>query len=699
MISLILPYWDRQEAADKALKSLEIYKGLDLEVIVVDDGNKIPFQVPVSPLNIKVVTLTQKDTPKSCVVPWNEGVKASSGDVIILSCAEVIHESPIIEQMKSELDIMGKDGYVLASAWCPETNEWHCHSSIRTPRNVWGTGLSFFGMMNKELFYRAGGFDERYRDGAGYEDNDFINRLLCVGAEFKIRDDLKVVHPKKGAAISWPAGAFEKNYELFKNKWKEDQEELITFVCVNWGNYCGRGVEYVNKLYAGVTRNLPAKTFYQFICFSEEEQKGLLDGIKTKPLPKGVNGWWNKLYLFKDGLFPKNQRIVFLDLDTVITGDIDLLTNYKGEFATLSDFYYPERLAPAIMVWESGFGADIWQSYEDSGYPTDLPLGDLSWINQHFAKIGYKADILQQLYPNNIKSYKAHKCQDGVNRETKIVCFHGLPRPHEAEGWVKTVWTDAILADIKINIMHNKSDVVERNTKSCIKRKLPSIDAWSPEINKPIAIVGGSPSLKDNLDKLREFPGYILATNGAYSFLRKNGIKPHGMAMLDVRDENLRFVQNPSRKTAYFIASCCSPLVFDKLKGYNVIAWHSDNDIYRPEVPMLIGGGCTIGTRAICLAYVLGFRDIHLFGMDSCHKDGEHHAYPQNLNDNDKIVDIWVGERKFKCAVWMAGQAEDFKNILSSFGHLFDIHVHGDGLLKAILDEAWAIYKERKNGV
>lgn len=699
MISLILPYWDRQEAANKALKSLEIYKDLDLEVVIVDDGNKIPFKVPESPLNIKIITLPEKDIPKSCVVPWNEGVKASSGDVIILSCIEVLHEQPIIERMKVELDSMGKDGYVLASAWCPELNEWHCHSSIRTPRNVWGTGLSFFGMMNKELFYRAGGFDERYREGAGYEDNDFINRLLCVGAEFKIRDDLKVIHPKKGAAISWPAGAFEKNYELFKSKWKEDQEELYTFVCINWGNYCGRGVEYVNKLYAGVVRNLPAKTFYQFICFSDERPEGLLDGIKVKPLPNGVNGWWNKLYLFKEGLFPDKQRIIFLDLDTVITGDIDLLTNYKGEFATLSDFYYPEQLGPAIMLWESGFGKDIWQSYEDAGYPTDLPMGDLSWINQHFQKTGYKADILQELYPNKIKSYKAHKCQDGVNRETKIVCFHGKPRPHEVGGWVKTVWSETILADMKINIHHNMADVVERNTKSCLKRGLPSIDSYSVEIDKPIAIVGGSPSLKDNLDKLRNFPGYILATNGAYSFLRKNGIKPHGMTMLDVRDANLRFVQNPSRKTAYFIASCCSPLVFDKLKGYNVIVWHSDNDIYKPNVPMMIGGGCTIGTRAICLAYVLGFRDIHLFGMDSCYSDNEHHAYSQNLNDNDKVIDIWVGKRKFKCAVWMAGQAEDFKNILSSFGNLFDIQVHGDGVLKAILEEAWEIYKERNNGI
>jgi hypothetical protein len=47
MISLILPYWDRQQAADAALRRIsELYQGLDLEVVVVDDGNAVPFVVP-----------------------------------------------------------------------------------------------------------------------------------------------------------------------------------------------------------------------------------------------------------------------------------------------------------------------------------------------------------------------------------------------------------------------------------------------------------------------------------------------------------------------------------------------------------------------------------------------------------------------------------------------------------------------------
>jgi hypothetical protein len=234
--------------------------------------------------------------------------------------------------MQQELEGIGRHGYVLASAWCPESNEWHCHSSIRTPRNVWGTGLSFFGMMYKDMFFRAGGFDERYREGAGYEDNDFINRMLAAGVEFKIRDDLKVIHPKTDARITWPHGAFQKNEAIFYDKWKDrGQEKIITFVCVNWGNYCDRGVEYVNKLYAGLVRNIMGGVFFKFMCFTDNlEQEGYMSGIKLMPLPEGIPGWWNKLYLFKQGLFPRNERIVFIDLDTVISGDVTNIIKYRA---------------------------------------------------------------------------------------------------------------------------------------------------------------------------------------------------------------------------------------------------------------------------------------------------------------------------------------------------------------------------------
>lgn len=222
MISLILPYWDRQQAADRALATLAgHYLGLDLEVIVVDDGNREPFRSPADyPLDLHVVRLPRKEQPTPQSRAWNAGAKASTGDILALSCVEVLHPAPVLEELAAQLAALGPYGYVLAAAWCPERREWHCRSDVRSwdgfPPGYAGTFLS---VLNRDLFDLAGGFDEEYMGGAGYEDRDFVCRLLAAGARFMVRDDLVVHHPKTGATIKWPAEGFARNENVFKIKW------------------------------------------------------------------------------------------------------------------------------------------------------------------------------------------------------------------------------------------------------------------------------------------------------------------------------------------------------------------------------------------------------------------------------------------------------------------------------------------------
>jgi len=123
LISLLLPYWNRPEAADKALKSLEKYDKSQFEIIVVDDGSEEPFTYS-GPLNVRVITLPKKDGPKSPVTCWNVAAKEAKGDILVISCIEVIHETPILSQLTANL---GKDEYRIAAAWCPESHRWHTH--------------------------------------------------------------------------------------------------------------------------------------------------------------------------------------------------------------------------------------------------------------------------------------------------------------------------------------------------------------------------------------------------------------------------------------------------------------------------------------------------------------------------------------------------------------------------------------------
>ena len=688
-ISLILPYWDRQKAADKAFELLaRHYSDLNMEIVVIDDGNTIPFKKPDLPLDIKVVTLPQKFLPMCPVTPWNEGVKNASGDIVVLSCIEVLHETPVIQELVERLIKIGENGYTLAAAWCPEYDAWHCHSSVKNPRNPWGTGLSFLGAMYKEMYWKAGGFSEEFRDGAGYEDNDFINKMLAVGAKFKICDDLVVIHPKSDANIAWPDGTFARNEKLFYDKWPGSQKSL-TIVCINWGDYCGRGKEYVEKLYDGVYRWLPSGASFRFICFSDVSESIPNDrGIIYQALPEGVKGWWNKLYLFKEGHFGEDERILFLDLDTIIVSPLDDIVGYDGEFAILKDFYQ-DRLAPGVMLWKGGFGNGIWSSYVEAGYPTDLPMGDLSWINKYATENSLKVDILQDLFPDKFVSYKLH-AQDGIPKKSAVVCFHGLPRPHDAGGWVDGVWGKGLAQFESFVIPNTSVEVAIDNIRSACGLDLPWLEIL-PENSGDVVIVGGSPSLSDKLDevRVRKLNGhFIISANGTHDYLIENGIIPDAHIVIDARPENVRFVENARSDVKYYIAAQCNPAVFKALEDKNVTLIHLNRMDSIAAIPPtdkpinLLSGGSTVGLSSISLAHVLGYRNFHIYGMDSSYRDDKHHAYEQNLNNNENALEVRVGEREFLAAPWMIQQAQEFQQlaaILANEGCV--IKVAGDGLI------------------
>lgn len=220
MISVLMPYWNRQEAADTALTLFaKTYPDFEGEILVVDDGNAVPFRVPDVPLPISVFRMPVKDAPTPQSRTWNAAVQVARGDILVMNCIEVLHEEPVLPAMVAQLEAMGPMGYVLASAWCPEHNAWHCHSSVQVPDCPPGCGIGFCGALHRSLYLAAGGFDEDYMQGAGYEDRDFIRRLVRAGAHFRIRDDLKVTHPKTKATIQWPLTGFVRNEALFRSKW------------------------------------------------------------------------------------------------------------------------------------------------------------------------------------------------------------------------------------------------------------------------------------------------------------------------------------------------------------------------------------------------------------------------------------------------------------------------------------------------
>jgi hypothetical protein len=218
---------------------------------------------------------------------------------------------------------------------------------------------------------------------------------------------------------------------------------MLTVACVDVGfpeGYLDRGREYVDGLYWAVRKHLSGP--HRFVCFTDSLIRYGLHPYEVVKVPyPGLKGWMNKLALFKPGVFEEGERVLYLDLDTVVAGSLDDIASYDGEFAMLEDLLFPNLLASGVMAWRGGFGAHIWESYAKAGMPENVLWrgfnfgGDGAWIGQHAGRV----DRLQDLYPNQIASYKV---SGGVlSPQTRVVCFHGRPRPHEIEsGWVPALW-------------------------------------------------------------------------------------------------------------------------------------------------------------------------------------------------------------------------------------------------------------------
>lgn len=209
----------------------------------------------------------------------------------------------------------------------------------------------------------------------------------------------------------------------------------LNVVCIQTGDYCGRGVEYVHNLRRCVRANLTVH--HKFYVVTDDVATNY---PKMLVKPARFRGWWEKLRLFKPGMF--EGRVLFLDLDTIILGNIDHLAAYDGHFACPHDFWNPKGLGPAVMLFDPQWAGFIYEEWAACGFPMTDPRGDQAWIeNRNQGRMRREVDILQDLFPGQFVSYKS-SCTKGVPEGARVVCFHGKPRPHEAGGWVADHWKE-----------------------------------------------------------------------------------------------------------------------------------------------------------------------------------------------------------------------------------------------------------------
>lgn len=312
-----------------------------------------------------------------------------------------------------------------------------------------------------------------------------------------------------------------------------------------------------------------------------------------------------------------------------------------------------------------------------------------------FFRISTKDDVMGPRYLRTPLHLTVHDYSWWAKKFIEHDCtiLHSEDLGGTAVDFYVTGWSSKLPKKIKINTSEEK---ILSNIKENAKWPCKHLRAHMLQDSEELQILCGGPSLNDFEDEIIENWKNGMKTvtvNGTYNWAQERGITNVNQCMIDARPFNKRFCEPVRDDCYYFIASQCDPSVFEMLPHDRTFFWHCTSspeaiDAVEENYPefLIAGGGSTVTLRAIALMRILGFRKMHIYGMDSCCVDKKHHAYSQPENDYKvRNIPVSVGDRVFDCQPWMAYQAYELVDMIKCIGDEFMLDVKGDGLIAHIL--------------
>ena len=212
-----------------------------------------------------------------------------------------------------------------------------------------------------------------------------------------------------------------------------------TVICMKWGRRYP--ADFVNRLHGMVMRNTNRPT--RLVCYTDDPTD-LHPDIVHYPLPPielpDTMAWtpWRKISLWQESLQGIEGDVLFLDLDVVVTGNLDRLFDYEpGKFAVILNWTQAARgvANTSVFRFHIGMAPEIFHRVVND------PLG--TWkIHQN------EQDVIAEMIPDKVfwpepwvVSFK-HSLMPKwpmnffltptLPQSAKIVVFTGKPDPDEA---------------------------------------------------------------------------------------------------------------------------------------------------------------------------------------------------------------------------------------------------------------------------
>ena len=228
MISICTSYYERQEELYHELRSFEILyqnQGFsDYEIVITDDGSRENYKAkPVVDMfkekidiNLIYYPIEKKGEMVGCALPINISIKNSKYDTILLNHCELIHIDPILITLSEQKNIENSYYIFECSAVMQKENQdiidnldWGNKNVLNQIKNClpemntswWAHKsyapdvLCFCTAISRQNIFKMRGEDEDYREGCGFDDTDFGDRVVAMGLHITHLDNTLSIHP------------------------------------------------------------------------------------------------------------------------------------------------------------------------------------------------------------------------------------------------------------------------------------------------------------------------------------------------------------------------------------------------------------------------------------------------------------------------------------------------------------------------
>jgi hypothetical protein len=182
--------------------------------------------------------------------------------------------------------------------------------------------------------------------------------------------------------------------------------------------------EYVYRLKRSIERNSTVK--FRFFCLTNEQ----LPGIDTVPIDEHVG--WAKMELCRPSI---KGRIYYMDIDTVLTGNIDFFFNTGSSFFCRNWLGNRRTNVMCLDEEERAQVWDFWTFCRNKVMPNFQREGAVyDFVSSH------SIPTIQDLHPGKVVNLQeAETC---IPIGCKMVTFSNgkYPKNLEDENWIKKYW-------------------------------------------------------------------------------------------------------------------------------------------------------------------------------------------------------------------------------------------------------------------